>query len=157
MKFKEYNKFNGLNDLNELFDKPYKHTQTSQKNIQTRYEFFEDDSKDVFEVIITKMDKYLDQTWKDGIVVVFQKNNSAEMSISNSPSQVFATVIDIVKNTLKDTPDIVFIEFSAENDERSRISLYKRMAETFRKKLKWSHVTKEQESSDVFFTIYKEK
>jgi hypothetical protein len=152
MKFKQYNQ------LNEAFDKPYKYKQTSKTSIQAKYQFFEDNSDDEFEVTITEFDKYLDKTWQYGFVIVFNKNNSAKISTSNSPFRVFATIVDITKNEIKNSKkDIVFIEFSAAEGEKSRIKLYRRMAESFRKKLKWDIVIEENESGDIFFTIYKNK
>ncbi|MCD6434982.1 MAG: hypothetical protein J7L15_01120 [Clostridiales bacterium] len=143
--------------MNELFDTSYEYIYDRSEG---SYIFYDDD-KNKFVVNVDKTDKMFSLnntiTWYDGLDVNFSKNGLESKSKSRKPLKIFSTVMSITNTILKSSNSIMFIEFSARKKENSRVSLYRKMAETIRKQLGWAVVIEESSKFNIYYTIYKRK
>ncbi len=139
--------FKNYNQLNELFDKPYKYETTP-----FGYQFFVND--DHYEIVVKpRIYSFGPGMNIRGKEISFTKNGNDRMDTAEDPFRVFATVIDAFKN--ENLSDTEYITFTAYRKEKSRVKLYNKMVKVFTKKLKWDSYKIAEEGSNMSYTIYK--
>jgi hypothetical protein len=147
----------------ELFNDTYDYELASKNSDERMYSFFDED-KNRFDVSFSQIDlEDLEETYgidvydvPEGIgyEITFWKNNSLEQSDTKNPFKVFSTILDIVKKNKSLLRKGNFVLFSATHDEKSRVSLYKKMLKPIQKIIGFQKSQTVKGFFDTFYIIY---
>lgn len=113
--------------LNELLDKTYDWKYTVNKKGQYHIADFK-----IADGSFVRVHIMIDFSGESSIAMVtFSRNFSHGLTGQGDAFKIFATVVDIVRDTVKlENPDVV--AYMADKDERSRVSLYDKMTAKYK-------------------------
>ena len=107
----------------ETFDKPYLYRITSDAGGERLVEF---KTRSNHRVVVR-----FDQT-RNAVEVAFAIGAGGdEHRIREETLRIFSTVVHVIKDYMRDYPDVLRLTFTSEIDDDSRVNLYDRMAKKY--------------------------
>ncbi len=136
-------------NLSEAFDNPYELTRDSYNN------FSFDVDGDHYTVMFKGKTMRTSRANLLGVEVIFDKNGSTDISKSQSPFRVFATVIEAMAQY--NVSNFDYIEFSGDVKDKSRQKLYQKLRIKLQKELGWKYSEEDNQGKDIYQIIFKKK